>query len=1050
MADKTPDYALSGILVPRKFSTTLAADYATGSDYTEADRKPGGVTFDGSNERLTIEATGDIDATATNKPAIKVTRGGMPGPDGAGFVYRYGTSGDWYGTDPIASLTYYEQIASTSSWYYSLGNGTARVIKLTDETIVAITVRGNSNSRTLESHVRNNTTGAWTTTTIKAATSTVSASGFDSAGACIAPDGSIHVYWPEANDGSLWTLSLYRSVDGSNWYLQNESVKLSTSTVINASTTHIAAETINGSVVLFTGTTSSTQYVSSDGGYTFETIGSANSDAIVMGTASYGGFLHALVADGSGTKTAYHYRIASGSSPIWDATANSLAVCDESASGCIVSTEEGLLCWFLTNASPGKMYGVAYRSTDVGASWLSTSGPQNNEPINIVGCIGGVWSRGRLHIVGTKRSATTGAVPDFETTNHLVSIVLGGHTTIPMYGRDKLELASNRRAWVPMTNLEDSGWAESDTGSPTRALSSESGLRITTTGGVESKNEYSDTASFDTQSDQLVSLKVVSGTALIVTESRPVSMSVYVTSTTISKVETGGTPSYSDHGITGYIEIRISVDGEEEKGRVWYRADNGSPERSWTELGSAISLSTTTYTAAKSIIQVAQLSDVFFMRVMWKNLYQPPTPGFVDMDTTVGVDINPVGILASERVYLGSGIYVRGLGGPGRYDTGTYTVSLGGSRYKKSNLLPQVSPSPRAPWRSAATTTQVLDFTVDVDTGAETEWMSGVVGYYFDGLTNVSQITLKNSGATIGAIDFRTSFVYTCDNGVIYPASTGSTVDGQYVTEGSLIGCQFEFANGQVRDIVDNTGGVLTSGSTVAEKRCRIRVDGLTGAEDTSGTGYIWPKRALVLQYLRGTREVTQVQVEIASSVGADSRAYRQIGTIAIGEVSVFGRAFDRTVSNEYTAGTSIFDAEDGGSVATITGPMQRTMEVAFVESPTFLGQIRSGGSPDYVTTSASGSALPAATEFGVPMTAEGIYRRTDGGFLPVVPIRRIPRDSGSGSALYVSTIGRGAITEGTFLARITGSIRREQIQVGQAMVDDAERVATITFKEIV
>ena len=195
---------------------------------------------------------------------------------------------------------------------------------------------------------------------------------------------------------------------------------------------------------------------------------------------------------------------------------------------------------------------------------------------------------------------------------------------------------------------------------------------------------------------------------------------------------------------------------------------------------------------------------------------------------------------------------------------------------------------------------------------------------------------------------------------------------------------------------------------------------------------------------------MTQLQIEIASGVAADALGYRQIGTVAIGEVSVFGRAFDRTTSNEYTAGTSIFDASDGGSVASITGPMQRTMEVAFVESPTFLGQVRDGGNPNYVTTSASGSALPAATEFGVPMTAEGIYRRTDGGFLPVVPIRRIPRDSGAGSALYVSTIGRGAIAEGTFLARITGSIRREQIQVGQAMVDDAERVATISFREIV
>ena len=63
MTDNTPSYALSGILVPRKFSQTLAADYASGADYNEADRKPGAVTYSASAPRLVLEATGSIDST---------------------------------------------------------------------------------------------------------------------------------------------------------------------------------------------------------------------------------------------------------------------------------------------------------------------------------------------------------------------------------------------------------------------------------------------------------------------------------------------------------------------------------------------------------------------------------------------------------------------------------------------------------------------------------------------------------------------------------------------------------------------------------------------------------------------------------------------------------------------------------------------------------------------------------------------------------------------------------------------------------------------------
>ena len=209
MADKTPNYALSGILVPRKFSTTLAADYLTGTDYTEADRKPGEVTFSGTAPRLTLEATGDIDSTATSAPTVKVTRGGMPGPGGAGFVYRYGDSGDWYGADSPVVLTYINRVQQSTRSYEVPGMDG---VVLSDGTLVVVGVAGGAtSSRTLTANVRS-VAGVWTNHTIKNNTSPSSvvgaASGYSAAAACIAPDGSIHVYWPEVTDAGLWTMSL--------------------------------------------------------------------------------------------------------------------------------------------------------------------------------------------------------------------------------------------------------------------------------------------------------------------------------------------------------------------------------------------------------------------------------------------------------------------------------------------------------------------------------------------------------------------------------------------------------------------------------------------------------------------------------------------------------------------------------------------------------------------------------------------------------------------------------------------------------------------------
>ena len=68
---------------------------------------------------------------------------------------------------------------------------------------------------------------------------------------------------------------------------------------------------------------------------------------------------------------------------------------------------------------------------------------------------------------------------------------------------------------------------------------------------------------------------------------------------------------------------------------------------------------------------------------------------------------------------------------------------------------------------------------------------------------------------------------------------------------------------------------------------------------------------------------------------------------------------------------------------------------------------------------------------------------------MPCVPIRRIPRDDGTGDPVHVATIASGTLADDAFLARLTNVVRREQIQVGESLVSDGERVSTIVFEEI-
>ena len=1048
MADETPGYALSGFIVPRQWSPDYAADHASGTDYTEADRRVGSVTFSGTQgaARLALEVTGEADSALTAAPEIKVTRGGVPGYNGCGIVYRYG-SGSWFGANPLNLLTAYEVIRVGSAgtrgarytstvqrddglWYVfisedDLSAGTSKLYASTWEPDVgwgaafqAVTETGLNGTSLPVSAMR-------------------------------APDGAIHVYWAIQGPDGTSQVGLWRR-DGSglgSTYLQTRDVGVPvTSTTIGL---HFVEH--QGAVVGFETTASgSRQWISTDGGYSFSAVAARESSKCVLAVLSHAGFLLVLTGEGG---AAYARRIASPAQDLWAAGREQIASgCDRDAGGMLALTDEGVLGEVLTNSN--QMYKTWKYTRDAGETWNETGNSafsgHNNATTVARGSM--FFARGRLHVVGVETSSTTGLA---RSNASVVDCVIGGHSTVTPSGDELPVLAAE--SFVGLCDLADTGWSGgTDTGTPTRVRTNVSYTTITTGAGEEAVNENSYLPGTDYANTAIFKVEVVSGSAQLRVFADDRSTTAYVTATSISFDETGTGPVYVSHGVTGAIEIMVHVDSVNNRAAAWFRAATYSDEKAWSSPDLIASFATATSSKTGSSIVVPESSVV---KVYYGAMIAGPTFGNADLGAGVastGINLRPVPVLSGLRTYLGSGLFVRGRGGPGRYDANTYTPSLNGGRYARRNMYPQIAPSPRTRWRSSGSTasplasTQVLKFSLDQTAGAVTRWASDVVGIYLGGLVNVPKVIVRNAGSAIQTCDLRAALAYAHDDGVVYPSESGSVVSGAYVVAGSLAGCAFEFANGVKRTIRDNTAGTLTSGSTVAEPRCEIFLEGITGAEDTSGAGYIWPDRALLIYYCRGTRAFQRLELVMDSADPLDSRGYREVGVVAAGEITVLGRAFDRTVSMETRANVALAETRDGASYTSVEGPTRRTMELAFVESATFLDELRTGGAMGYVTASAHASADPVAARRGVTADVEGIYRRITGASLPVVALRRIPRDSGSGNQIYVATIARGTLADDAVYGRVTGSVRREQIQVGAALVDDAERIATITIQEIV
>ena len=1031
MGTKHTPTTAAGILVPWAWSTSPAAapgDYRVGVDYTEASPYWGRAVWSGTGQPpVGLWPTGEPDTGLSDVQAWYV-RGGAP----SGIVARSkatgGAYGNWYGRDYHTTLTGYR--TATTHDLRSLD-----ILAQPDGTCTAIGSVTSGGTCTWYTG-RRTTAGVWTWTSL----TSYATSAQLGCCLCLLPDGGLGAYLAVPAIGATgYVVELWRSADyGATWTLQT-----SRAGDLDAAARILRASAVGaGQVVLFATSGSGTatqlqQLASLDGGYTVQsyviTSRSAAWSALWVGGACY-----VLTENHTTGSDAYHvHKMADATSNVLATAADVLLVASDnphySTGGTLWQDSDGYI-----RALVGKDGGaVLYGSDDYGVTFDLHDDvfDANTDTPTVIGEFAGVEVRGQIVILAQGWDGSAVDVGD------VVEVTLGGLSDVtPTMWPARSPVRSPARTWCALDVPQDADWTLTTTGTPGQSITRADGQRVVNGAGDTYSAVQSPTVSSTGSTAVWDIVKVTSGTLTITAGAGATpryAVAVDITPTQIRAYDASGAAgAYANHGAADYIEVLVVVANSTQKGTAYYRAVDTTGQRAWTALTTITGLGS----AAVGVHTVAlAASSAMYWRAAWTDhgTLHPLADG-----VSRPADLAPIPLADAAPTYIIGGLSLAERSGGARVDGTTHTFSRA-SNYAKNNLLPSVSPSPRRGWRSAQTaSTEVVGWTLDYDSGNPVPTGSDLWAIYLDKIESVPRFQLVVDGATVATVDLRIPIAYSQSGGGVRMSTTGTLKLGPWVAANELAGGYFQGATGAVVRIVGNTSGALTIGSPVAERRAVLRLE--DEASSGSGSGYIWPPRALVLAYLRGGEDLTSVALSIAGTEAAHPDGYRAIGLACIGPVRVLGRAPDRSTSLEMEPGSTIETMPDGSRYTVDRAPNRRRVEVGILDSHVDVSQVRSlTASPDYIVVSAHASAAPAAARFGDPLHVVGLVEEV--GRSPVVWLPRIPIDSGSGDNVVAYTTQRAG---GALYSRITNAARIEQVPAGVTGVSDMYRLTVLAFEE--
>lgn len=1035
MGDRLSDLP-GGVLIPSRCTLSTLADNdgsSTGSDYTEANPRPGSAVPLDSRNRLRVHASHaqgvDLD--------VRVRKAGMPGRGEAAcqVAIKPQSSSDWRGWNPPVILSGWLSVDYTTSDSFQRKDC---VTVPSTQTVVVVrrsATSGEATSRTISP--------SWA---VSAASASTMADGDDwNHPALVAlPDERLLCFYGGA--------TYYSDDNGTTWSTYSGSAD-GGQTTTNWGRTR--AVYYRGDILLLVEDTATSgtvhQLASSDLGSSFTYIGAE---------AGLGTNLHPLVTPEGiclvylDSTVARARRLASPWEPLdrtaWSAVALSGRIEDFAAA----ASPSGAIYLMSRDLTAGS-YWDHHSSTDGGASWTKWSGCayDSGSTADYPSDFAAAWQQGQMVVCHSWTASTATA------DNSLGAMILGGWSSVTTgpgrnngstalrhrygsagYARASIALtAINGRTWLPI-ELPDNGAGWTLSGSGTAALASGE-LQISTSAA---QAYYSRALSAGGTHIVAADLRVDSGGDLGTME---IGLSGEVADGTddwhwqIRLAETGyrvwdvhgAVQVGSDQSLDLTEEIQIWVQVSQAGAISVYHRRRGAT--AWTEAASgALTSDTATPGAAGSLEWGHRASGTAssawtMLHASWyigngaepriyegvANIYGAP----------LGAHPEPIPD-ASD----GDGLvaFLAATSGPGRQDDG---LTLDAEHdHPVDALFPEVSPSPSARWRSTSTDEQVLSFDLDNRT-----WLGGALGLYVAHANFRTAYLEYYDGAawqTAGTLDlaagFSSGLTYSMTGDTIYPAS-GTSAGDRYLWEGELIGGTAILGGTYYREILGQCAGSWTEDTTA---RPEVRLDGLTGAEASTGTLTLVAPSGLLVVYLAAAQRRRRWRVRIPSQT--TPHGYFRAGLVQVGRVQPWGARTDWTMSDEWRPNVESTRSAYGTSRARERGPVSRAWTLAWQEGVDLSG-LRAGSDPDY---HGAAGGLPLAAAEDVPLQLAGLLRELRGGQTPCVVVEELPATTTT-------------ITDPTRIlyGRLTGTVRWNGM-LGTRGSDEAGRVEAVTVEEIV
>ena len=1084
----SPDY-LRGISIPLQLTTDHI--WTAESSYTQAS-PTAGVAVSDTTDGLVLVTSGE-QATDTSYE-IKTQAGGNVA-DRASFVWRSGSTGDYYGHDNYGTISDAEIIKYSASTIAEHPDA----IGLPDGSVIVIyEYNNNQELRQLKYSPTSNT---WTDTQI-ASYSVLMYPNLIDLFPCVTllSDGSILVaHWFADTDAEQATIRTMRSTDdGGTWsIISNDTLR----SPIDISGTpgsgaagfalkRLRMASIKGQICLMASVyanntllnrNQSYQYASVNNGLTFELVDLINS---VNGDTTYCAAPAVTVANGSffvgfinTATTVISVSLVSAFQSINTAYSSGVT-----AMGALTQdlTNESLAFWtdphgFLYLAS---VYDSAADpvlmvvSQDNGQTWEFIGQDQNTEYLlntnaaservtNFTGCS----VAGRSVIIAQTSSTVT------TLNNSLLAVWCGGYSAVNMptvsaVSTDITKWAMFKQNWIGFYRPEDGTWTKTFASVPAFSIN---GMTITTTGTLATRAYYAQT--FTTGSEGLIvrtRLKSVSGGAKNRTE-RAIQLIVDNNTTRFEvsiQIDTDGYAVYDGAGTqigtdkavdtTGGIEF-IIANGDQQLS-IWRRVTaNNATARSWVNDFNGVTIPNGGTPTGNDEVKFGHFTTALTgtTETQFNELH-------VSFGNQIGAGLasgqaNPEELHGAgypaqgNYVYIDQGLLISTRDGFA-YQGQTNTIATK-YQYPISNILHSYSPTPRLQWRSAAVAagvsvpSQMIPFYVDLNIGAaaESKPLNDLIcinleNINFRDFTIERYDTTSTSWIVLATITNETISKFSRTGNAINWGVTG--VYGGYFNYNDCKNYTVEIGtrgSGDLRRVITNSEGVW--GVSSLGKQTILQLDEITGTEPTTGNISIIPNKCTVVISLNGeTQAALAIRTTAQKTIDNDIR----IGHLSIGHIYTFAPQYGRGRSMELETNTENYIQIDNTQRSRKLSNGNKILQIAWTDGIDISQQYATTPDLNYWAAS-DGAQVPIANYGDVPFSMFGIVQQLAGSKDPVVYLPSIEYDTGS------DTIRTLNAKNDSMLCTIDSNISIDHILGDelQATAGEVYRVATITLREI-